>query len=133
MTTVRHEIIIEGSNDEEHWQEYVFKYKPGNLRKRPEWIIPHQPRLDWQMWFAALSKPERQPWFRNLLVRLLQGSPPVLDLFEHNPFPEQPPEYIRALFYEYRFAEPENRKHAGDWWQRELVGIYHPSAGISHR
>lgn len=130
MTTVRHEIVIEGSNDEEHWQKYVFKYKPGNLRKRPEWIIPHQPRLDWQMWFAALSTPERQPWFRNLLVRLLQGSPPVLDLFEHNPFPEQPPKYIRALFYEYRFTRPETRNHTEDWWERKLVGVYYPTVSF---
>ena len=131
MTRVRHEIIIEGSNDEEHWQEYVFKYNPGDLHKRPVWIIPHQPRMDWQMWFAALSTPDSQPWFRNLLVRLLQGQPAVVDLFEHNPFPEQPPRYIRALFYEYRFTTPEQFKENHAWWNRKLTGIYHPSVSFS--
>jgi len=131
MTTVRHEIIIEGSDDTEHWREYVFKYKPGDLYKRPEWIIPHQPRLDWQMWFAALSTPDRQPWFRNLLVRLLQGSPAVLDLFERNPFPDQPPKFIRALFYEYRFTSPQQYKESREWWNRKLIGIYHPAISFS--
>lgn len=131
MTTLRHEIVIEGSDDEEHWREYVFKYKPGNLHKRPAWIIPHQPRLDWQMWFAALSTPDRQPWFRNLLVRLLQGSPTVLDLFEHNPFPDRPPGFIRALFYEYHFTSPVQYKENHQWWNRKYIGIYHPAIAFS--
>jgi predicted DCC family thiol-disulfide oxidoreductase YuxK len=131
MTTKRHEIIIEGSEDGENWRQYVFKYNPGDLHKRPQWIIPHQPRLDWQMWFAALSTPERQPWFRNLLIRLLQGSPPVLALFEHNPFPDQPPGYIRALLYEYRFSSPNQRKQTGQWWERKFAGIYHPAVSFS--
>ncbi len=131
MTTLRHEIVIEGSDDEEHWREYVFKYKPGNLHKRPEWIIPHQPRLDWQMWFAALSSAEHQPWFRNLLVRVLQGSPAVLDLFERNPFPDRPPKFIRALFYEYRFTSPDLYKENHQWWNRKFIGIYHPTISFS--
>lgn len=133
MTTLRHEIVIEGSDDDEHWREYVFKYKPGNLHKRPEWIIPHQPRLDWQMWFAALGTPDQQPWFKNLMVRMLQGSPVVLDLFEHNPFPDRPPRFIRALFYEYHFTSPEQYQQNHQWWNRDLIGIYHPAISFSSK
>ncbi len=131
MTTVRREIVIEGSNDEKEWREYGFKYKPGDLQQRPEWIVPHQPRMDWQMWFAALSPPERQPWFRNVLIRLLQGSPDVLALFAHNPFPDQPPAAIRAMFYEYRFTTFAERRETGQWWEKKLIGVYHPAGRLS--
>jgi hypothetical protein len=124
MTTSRPEIIIEGSNDGENWLEYEFKYKPGN-RKRPlPWVAPHQPRLDWQMWFAALSNSQNNPWFVNLVVRILQGSPDVLRLFERNPFPSEPPKYLRATLYEYRFTNFDTKEATGDWWQRGLVGTY---------
>ena len=115
MTTTRPEIVIEGSNDGSHWESYEFRYKPGNPKRRPPWVAPHQPRLDWQMWFAAFGSPAENPWIVNLLARLLQGSPEVLSLFAHNPFPGTPPRYIRALLYDYKF---------GDWWTRELLGTY---------
>ena len=71
MTTERNEIVIEGSNDGAEWREYEFRYKPGDVMRRPRWNIPHQPRLDWQMWFAALDDPRRLPWFSRFLERLL--------------------------------------------------------------
>jgi len=71
MTTARPEIIIEGSDDGVHWREYAFKYKPGNVKQPPLWNIPHQPRLDWQMWFAALGTPSQSPWVLRFLQRLL--------------------------------------------------------------
>ena len=133
MTKVRNEIVIEGSNDNKHWQEYKFKYKPGDLHKRPEWIIPHQPRLDWQMWFAALGPPSRYPWFRNLIYRLLQNSPDVTKLLAHNPFPDSPPRYIRALFYEYHFSTKQQRENEGLWWTRTLKGAYLKSVSIRNK
>ena len=72
MTTERDEIVIEGSNDGVEWREYEFRYKPGDVARRPRWNIPHQPRLDWQMWFAALDDPRRLPWFPRFLERLLR-------------------------------------------------------------
>ncbi|MCG8324031.1 MAG: lipase maturation factor family protein, partial [Thiotrichales bacterium] len=96
MTRVRHEIILEGSFDKTNWQEYEFKYKPGDLDQCPVWVQPHQPRVDWQMWFAALSPPERQRWLFNMMIRMLQGSKPVLEIFSHNPFQDKPPTSIRA-------------------------------------
>ncbi len=124
MTTSRPEIIIEGSNDGENWLEYEFKYKPGDRKRPPPWVAPHQPRLDWQMWFAALGNSQNNPWFVNLVVRILQGSPDVLRLFEKNPFPAGPPKYLRAELYEYRFTNFDTKEATGDWWQRELIGAY---------
>src|SRR6185295_12605177 len=118
MTTKREEIVIEGSADGVEWREYEFKYKPGDLSRRPPWNIPHQPRLDWQMWFAALDDPRRLPWFRHFLRRLLENEPAVTALLAKNPFPDKPPLYVRAQFYDYTYAGPEE-KAEGRWWQRE--------------
>jgi lipase maturation factor 1 len=85
MTTERDEIIIEGSNDGVHWLEYGFKYKPDDVGKPLSWNIPHQPRLDWQMWFAALSEPQPGGWFERLMQQLQEGSPKVLTLLAINP------------------------------------------------
>lgn len=124
MTTKRPEIIIEGSLDGQAWREYELRYKPGDIYKPPSFVAPHQPRLDWQMWFAALGPPP--PWFASLLARLLEGSPDVIALFAKNPFPEQPPTYVRALLYEYRMTDRDTRRRTGAWWHRELVGLYFP-------
>ncbi len=130
MTTSRPEIIVEGSNDGENWQAYEFKYKPGDLKRRPAFVEPHQPRLDWQMWFAALGNYQNNPWFVHFCARLLQGSPPVLGLLERNPFPDQPPKYIRALVYEYHFTDAATRKQTGEWWRRDFVGMYLPAISL---
>ena len=119
MTTTRDEIVVEGSNDAVTWQAYEFKYKPGDLNRRPPWVAPHQPRLDWQMWFASLTTYENVPWFQNFCVRLLEGSPDVLRLLARNPFPDRPPKYVRGVLYRYSFGDTT-------WWRRERVGEYSP-------
>ena len=126
MTTTRREILVEGSDDGTTWRTYEFRYKPGDPARRPGFIEPHQPRLDWQMWFAALSPYEVTFWFPEFLGRLLQGSPSVLGLLQSNPFPDHPPKYVRALLYDYRFATPVERRATGNWWTRSLVGTYSP-------
>jgi predicted DCC family thiol-disulfide oxidoreductase YuxK len=131
MTTSRPEIVVEGSNDGQHWREYQFHFKPGDVSRAPSWNIPHQPRLDWQMWFAALSGPRRQPWFAAFLYRLLEGSPPVLALLASNPFPDGPPAYVRATLYDYRFAEAEQRATTGQWWVRRREHEYYPAVAVS--
>jgi len=125
MTTRRDEIVIEGSADGSEWREYEFRYKPGDLARRPRWNIPHQPRLDWQMWFAALDDPRRLPWFWRLLQRLLENEPSVTALLQSNPFPDQPPVYVRAWFYDYGFAD-DAAKTRGMWWRRQSLGPYFP-------
>jgi predicted DCC family thiol-disulfide oxidoreductase YuxK len=131
MTTSRPEIIVEGSNDGVNWQAYEFKYKTGDLKRRPGFVEPHQPRLDWQMWFAALSDYRENPWFVNFCVRLLQGAPQVLALLEKNPFPNAPPKYIRAMVYEYHFTDSATRRKTGDWWSRTPEGIYLPPVSLA--
>jgi hypothetical protein len=130
MTTDRPEIVIEGSYDGVEWREYEFRYKPGALTRRPPWNIPHQPRLDWQMWFAALGGAWDDPWFESLLRRLLEGSRPVLDLFEVNPFPDRPPRLVRAVLYDYRFADPSTHAATGQWWVRDRVRDFSPALGL---
>jgi hypothetical protein len=126
MTTSRPEIIILGSDDRENWYPYEFKWKPGNVVNKPEFVAPHQPRLDWQMWFAALSNYERNPWLIQFMIRLLQGSPPVVALLGSNPFPDRPPKYLQALVYDYRFSDAESRNREGSWWTRKLLRPYTP-------
>jgi hypothetical protein len=125
MTTRREEIVIEGSLDGIEWREYEFRYKPGDLFRAPPWNIPHQPRLDWQMWFAALGDPRRLPWFWHFLQRLLENEPSVTALLRSNPFPDKPPIYIRAQFYDYSFTDATG-KATGRWWERHLLGLYFP-------
>lgn len=126
MTTSRPEIVVEGSEDGESWRAYEFRWKPGDVRRSPRFVAPHQPRLDWQMWFAALGTCEENPWFVNFLARLLEGSPPVLRLLASNPFPGHPPRYVRAVLYDYHFTDAATRRATGAWWQREEKGLYCP-------
>ena len=126
MTTDRDEIIIEGSDDGEHWLEYGFTYKPDALDKPLGWNIPHQPRLDWQLWFAALTEPNIGGWFDNFMLRLKAGSPEVLGLLAVNPFPKHPPAYLRAILYRYTFVPPEQRAETGQLWHREKLRPYWP-------
>ena len=130
MTTDRNEIVVEGSDDGTRWEAYEFKWKPGDLRRVPGWVQPHQPRLDWQMWFAALGSVRDNPWFQNFMVRLLQGSQDVLVLLESNPFPAGPPRYVRAVLYRYHFTDPGQRRHDGTWWRREPRGLYCPPLSL---
>ncbi len=126
MTTVRHEIIVQGSPDGQNWLDYDFKFKPGDVRRMPSWVAPHQPRLDWQMWFAALGSYQQNPWFLGFAQRLLEGGPEVLGLLAHNPFPGAPPRYVRAIVYDYHFTDRAARRKDGAWWKRELLGPYCP-------
>lgn len=130
MTTDRPEIVIEGTRDGKTWRPYVFPYKPGPTGRAPVWVAPHQPRLDWQMWFAALGDYRRNPWLANLMRRLLQGEPTVVDLLEVNPFEETPPKQVRALIYQYRFTTPKERAATGNWWKRRDRALYAPILGV---
>jgi hypothetical protein len=127
MTKDRDEIVIEGSADGIDWLPYEFKWKPGDVMRAPGWCAPHQPRLDWQMWFAALGSYRENPWFGRLIVTLLQGSRDVSQLPAKNPFPHDPPRYIRAMFYRYRFTTLRERRETGAWWKREQLREYLPT------
>jgi hypothetical protein len=131
ITRPRYEVVIEGT-DEPYvtaasvWKEYEFKGKPGDPAYRPRQIAPYHLRIDWLMWFAALSNFQSHPWFVHFIAKLLEGDQAILSLLRSNPFPDRPPHYIRAEFYGYRFTTPEERKRTGQWWMREKVGSYFP-------
>ena len=131
MTVTRPEIIVQGSNDGVTWLDYIFPYKPAALDRPPRWVAPYQPRLDWQMWFAALGDYRSSPWFTNFMLRLLQGSPAVSGLLAKNPFPDAPPKYVRALLFDYRFTDFAERRATGDWWKREPRGLFFPAISLA--
>jgi hypothetical protein len=130
MTTTRPEIIFEGSDDGQTWREYEFPYKEGPTDRPLKWNIPHQPRLDWQLWFAALGAETQSRWVEGLMLRLLQGSPKVLALLASNPFPDHPPKYVRTLVYDYRFSDAKLRGETGEVWVRQPIGIYFPPVSL---
>jgi hypothetical protein len=130
MTTSRPEIVVEGSDDGKVWKAYEFRHKPGDLARQPRFVAPHQPRLDWQMWFAALGSRSERYWFAMFCLRLLEGSPPVLSLLAENPFPAAPPRQVRAMLYDYRFTTPAERRATGNWWKRESLVVFQRPATL---
>lgn len=124
MQVERQELQIEGSHDGVNWQPYVFRYKPQDMSKMPQFIIPHQPRLDWMIWFVPPQRPSQKYWFEQFMNRLWEGSPEVLALLDYNPFKNQRPRYLRVMAYRYRFTTPKERKASGNWWVRELLGEF---------
>jgi hypothetical protein len=131
ITRERREVIIEGTDDIDDepttvWKEYEFKAKPGDPRRRPPQVAPYHLRLDWLMWFAALSPAYARTWFVALVAKLLDNDQATLKLLRANPFPDQPPARIRARLYRYRFTSRDERRESGAWWIRHLVGEYLP-------
>ncbi|WP_457668975.1 lipase maturation factor family protein [Thiolapillus sp.] len=124
MQTERQELIVEGSHDGKQWQEYVFRYKPQMPGRTPAFIVPHQPRLDWMMWFVPTQHPVQMYWFGEFIRGIKRGSGSILALLEKNPFPDAPPEYLRVTAWRYRFSTPEERGQTGDWWQRQYLGVF---------
>ena len=125
MTTERPEIILEGSDDGKTWKPYDFVWKPGDPMRQPSFTTPHMPRLDWQMWFAALSiyyEHQIPPWLTPFALQLKAGNPDVLALLDNNPFPKAPPKLLRLELYLYQFTTAEEQKKTGAWWTRTLVG-----------
>ncbi|CAB3385586.1 Hypothetical predicted protein [Cloeon dipterum] len=126
----RPEVIIEGSNSMEGpWKEFEFKYKPGDVSRRLPMVAPHQPRLDWQMWFAALSTYHDNPWIMSLAYRLLTGQPEVLKLLAQNDSFSKPPKYLRASLYTYRYTPWEKSA----WWTRKKESEYFPMFSATHK
>ncbi|HTO06854.1 MAG TPA: lipase maturation factor family protein [Myxococcota bacterium] len=130
MTTERPEILLEGSADGVTWHDYEFRWKPGDPERRASFTGPHMPRVDWQMWFAALGRCPDETWFHRFLERVLEGSQPVTAVFARDPFPEGPPRYLRTSLWQYRPAQGEERR-SGAWWSRERVGPYCPVVTLS--
>ena len=133
MTKERREISIQGSEDGITWKTYTFRFKPGDPQRAPPWVAPYMPRLDWQMWFAALGTAEQNPWFLRFLERVLNGSPAVSALLEENPFPSGPPRFVRALSDRYTFTTMAEGRRTGLWWSVEPAAIYFPAVSLEAR
>lgn len=138
ITRRRYEVVIEGTDeprvtDGTVWREYGFRGKPGDPRRRPPQVAPYHLRLDWLMWFAALSPGYAAPWFGRLLRALLAGDADVLALLDHNPFPAAPPTFVRARLYHYRFTTWAERHQTGAWWVRTAAGEFAAPVGAQGR
>ncbi|HVC48477.1 MAG TPA: lipase maturation factor family protein [Terracidiphilus sp.] len=131
MTRGRYEIEFQGSNDGETWTPYPFRYKPQAVNEPPRIYAPYQPRFDWNLWFASLGS-----WREDALVplteeRLLVNDADVLALFKSNPFPQSPPRYVRAVLWQYWFTSMNEKRRTGDWWRRQLLGLYAPDVALA--
>ncbi len=125
----RMNVVYEGTDDGElsdstNWKPYIYKGLPVRLDERPPQVAPYQLRFDWQMWFASMTTYSRYPWSLNVVWKLLHNDPNALRLFAENPFPGEPPKYVRVVLYRYSFAEPGNPE--GKWWNREQTGLWLP-------
>jgi hypothetical protein len=132
---VRMEVVIEGTDEQEiteHtvWKEYGFRGKPGDPHRMPRQFAPYHLRLDWLMWFAALTPAYARDWLGPFVIRLLRNDPPTLRLLRRNPFPESPPRYVRAQLYQYRYTTWRELWHERMWWRRTLVGEYLPPVAL---
>jgi hypothetical protein len=137
ITRRRLEVVVEGTTDpvispSTQWKEYEFKGKPTDIGRMPPQIAPYHLRLDWLMWFAAMSSYEDHPWFVSFTAKLLENDRPVLSLLKSNPFPTQPPKFVRAELYEYHFADKETHRRTGQWWVRRLVGPWFPAISLDN-
>ena len=134
--SITQEMLSELTDDpvitpETRWREYEFKAKPGDVRRRPPVVSPYHYKLDWQIWFAAMSSYRNHPWILNLAAKLLEGDRPVLGLMGYNPFSDKPPRYLRAELYRYRF--PDRGDTSGVWWVCTRAGTYLPPVSLDNR
>ena len=135
ITRQRYEVVVEGTSDAvitpaTQWKEYEFRGKPNDPTRMPPQIAPYHLRLDWLMWFAAMSSYREHPWFINFVANLLQNDKPVLSLLKSNPFPDAAPKFVRAELWEYHFASPETRKKTSAWWVRTDEGLWFPPVSL---
>lgn len=132
VTRDRYELVIEGRREGDAWTPYEFRAKPGDPRRRPRQVAPYHLRIDWLMWFAALSPDYARGWFTPLVQRLLEGDHATLRLVGDNPFGPQPPSEIRVRTFLYRFATPAERRQQGVWWVRHEAGIFMPPVRLNN-
>ena len=126
MTTERQEIVLEGSADGQTWHEYLLRWRPGPVDEAPRFVAPHQPRLDWQMWFASLSRCIDNRWLVRLQEQLLKGDSAARGFFREDPFPDAPPRFVRTRLFNYRFTDLSEWRSTGAYWTRSEVGPYCP-------
>ncbi len=127
MTRGRYEIEFQGSEDGQNWVPYPFRYKPQDLDKPPGIYAPYQPRFDWNLWFASLGSWQDYPIVPRTEVVCYPTTKDVLRLFKSNPFPNEPPQKVRAVIWQYWFTTMSEKRTTGLWWRRQLIGLYAPT------
>jgi hypothetical protein len=137
VTRIRHEIVLEGTHDrrltpDTVWHAYEFRGKPGDPARRPRQYAPYHLRLDWLMWFVALSPRYGRSWMPSFVDKLLKNDPAIGRLLRHNPFAGAPPVFVRAQMFRYRFTTPAERRETKMWWHRELVGEFRKPVRLRH-
>ena len=130
ITRTRYEVVFEG-DDGTGWHEYDFKGKPGDVMRRPPQIAPYHLRLDWLMWFCAISPGYGRTWLPRFLAGLLRNDAQVLELLRRNPFPDRPPVQVRARMFRYRFTTRAQRRETGAWWVRSPAGDLIPPVSLA--
>ncbi|HET8550278.1 MAG TPA: lipase maturation factor family protein [Bryobacteraceae bacterium] len=135
ITKTRYEVVVEGTEEavltpSTKWRAYEFRGKPTDIGRLPPQVAPCHLRLDWLMWFAAMTDYYDHPWFVHFIAKLLANDKPTLSLLRSNPFPAQPPRYVRAQLYEYHFTNPQERRRTGQWWNREFSRPYFPAVSL---
>ncbi|CAL9375344.1 lipase maturation factor family protein [Streptomyces sp. enrichment culture] len=137
VSRIRYEVVVEGTLDERprpdsDWREYDFKGKPGDPRRWPRQFAPYHLRLDWLMWFAALSPAYAGEWFGGLVERLLENDRDTLGLLRRSPFPpDTPPRYVRARLFRYRYTDWRELRETGACWERTYVREYLPPTRLA--
>jgi hypothetical protein len=137
VSRIRYEVVIEGTDDDvpredSDWREYEFKGKPGDPQRWPRQFAPYHLRLDWLMWFAALSPGYAGSWFGALVERLLENDRDTLRLLRRSPFPaDAPPRYIRARLFRYRYTSWRELRETRACWERTYVREYLPPTRLS--
>jgi hypothetical protein len=127
MTPDRYEIEFQGSPDGKTWTTYAFRHKPQDISRAPGIYAPYQPRFDWNLWFASLGVWREYPFVLNTEERLLAQSPDVQALFANNPFPADAPLQVRTVLWQYWFTDIATKRATGQWWRRQLIGLYAPT------
>jgi hypothetical protein len=98
---------------------------------RPRFTILHMPRLDWELWFAALAGHcTRSRTYLDFVRRLLDGSPAVRGLLAKDPFPSAPPLFVRSTLWAYEFTTVEEHAATGAYWKRRRLGLYCPTVAL---
>jgi hypothetical protein len=125
IETERIVLVIEASRDGRTWVPLDLRYAPDDPMQAPVFVVPHQPRVDWMLWFVPMG-PVFLDWLERFLTRLMEGSAPVTGLLARPPLADGPPRMLRVEVYRYHFTTPAERAKTSAWWTREDLGPFYP-------
>ncbi|MDB4970047.1 MAG: putative integral rane protein [Myxococcales bacterium] len=122
ITRARIEPELQTSDDGTTWVAHDFRHKAGDPARRPDWVAPHQPRVDFQLWFYGLSYRAGTPEYVATLVERLCKEPAAVQSLFRAPLPAHP-KAARLVFFQYHFTNAAERRATGAWWKREPIDV----------